>query len=214
MHSDRCPIASAALGAVAGFPAGRLVASHFAVMTRHTAQVLIGGPALVERALGVKAHEGRTRRRGGSREERRHRQHRGRRAGRVQPDAPIPVVPAVERLGDARRALHATTTRSAPKRSCCRSCRAIRTRHSTCAASLSWSWIEVRSSRSAQRFGPSQICGFARLVRPERRRARERLPTLRRGDDRSRLRRSIDASSKCATRSMCRSSISSISRAS
>ena len=48
------PVASAALGAVAGFPAGRLVASHFSVMTRHTAQVLIGGPALVERALGVK----------------------------------------------------------------------------------------------------------------------------------------------------------------
>jgi len=47
------PVASAALGAVAGFPAARLVASHFAVMTRHTAQVLIGGPALVERALGV-----------------------------------------------------------------------------------------------------------------------------------------------------------------
>ena len=48
------PVASAALGAVAGFPAGRLVASHFSVMTAHTAQVLIGGPALVERALGVK----------------------------------------------------------------------------------------------------------------------------------------------------------------
>ncbi len=48
------PIASGAMGAVAGFPAGRLVASHFAVMTRHTAQVLIGGPALVERALGVR----------------------------------------------------------------------------------------------------------------------------------------------------------------
>ena len=48
------PVASAALGAVAGFPAGRLVASHFYVMTEHTAQVLIGGPALVERALGVK----------------------------------------------------------------------------------------------------------------------------------------------------------------
>ena len=48
------PVASAALGAVAGFPAGRLVASHFAVMTRHTSQVLIGGPALVERALGVR----------------------------------------------------------------------------------------------------------------------------------------------------------------
>jgi acetyl-CoA carboxylase carboxyltransferase component len=47
------PIASGAMGAVAGFPAGRLVASHFSVMTRYTAQVLIGGPALVERALGV-----------------------------------------------------------------------------------------------------------------------------------------------------------------
>lgn len=48
------PVVSGAMGAVAGFPAGRLVASHFAVMTRHTAQILIGGPALVERALGVK----------------------------------------------------------------------------------------------------------------------------------------------------------------
>ncbi|MCZ6853465.1 MAG: propionyl-CoA carboxylase, partial [Gammaproteobacteria bacterium] len=37
------PIASGAMGAVAGFPAGRLVASHFAVMTRYTSQVLIGG---------------------------------------------------------------------------------------------------------------------------------------------------------------------------
>jgi acetyl-CoA carboxylase carboxyltransferase component len=46
------PVASAAVGAVAGFPAARLAASHFAVMTRDTAQVLIGGPALVERALG------------------------------------------------------------------------------------------------------------------------------------------------------------------
>ena len=47
------PGVSGAMGAVAGFPAGRLVASHFSVMTKHTAQVLIGGPALVERALGV-----------------------------------------------------------------------------------------------------------------------------------------------------------------
>lgn len=47
------PIASAALGAVAGFPAGRLVASHFAVMVKDTSQVMVGGPALVERALGV-----------------------------------------------------------------------------------------------------------------------------------------------------------------
>jgi len=46
------PVASAALGAVAGFPAARLVASHFSIMTRETAQVMVGGPALVERALG------------------------------------------------------------------------------------------------------------------------------------------------------------------
>jgi acetyl-CoA carboxylase carboxyltransferase component len=51
---DVVPVASAALGAVAGFPAARLAASHFSVMTRHTSQVLIGGPALVERALGEK----------------------------------------------------------------------------------------------------------------------------------------------------------------
>ncbi len=46
------PVASAALGAVAGFPAARLVASHFSVMTRENSQVMIGGPALVARALG------------------------------------------------------------------------------------------------------------------------------------------------------------------
>jgi acetyl-CoA carboxylase carboxyltransferase component len=46
------PVAAAALGSVAGLPAVRLVASHYCVMARHTAQVLAGGPALVERALG------------------------------------------------------------------------------------------------------------------------------------------------------------------
>ena len=48
------PVATAALGAVAGLPAVRLVSSHYCVMTRRTAQVLVGGPALVERALGQK----------------------------------------------------------------------------------------------------------------------------------------------------------------
>ena len=50
---NKVPIASAALGPVAGLPAARLVASHFTVMTKETAQVLIAGPAVVERALGV-----------------------------------------------------------------------------------------------------------------------------------------------------------------
>jgi acetyl-CoA carboxylase carboxyltransferase component len=49
---ETVPVASAALGAVAGFPAARLVASHFSVMTRHTSQVMIAGPAIVERATG------------------------------------------------------------------------------------------------------------------------------------------------------------------
>ena len=47
------PVATAALGPVAGLPAARLVASHFSVMTEN-AQVLIAGPAVVERALHVK----------------------------------------------------------------------------------------------------------------------------------------------------------------
>ena len=50
----KIPVVSAALGPVAGFPAGRLVASHLSIMTKETAQVMIGGPALVRRALGLK----------------------------------------------------------------------------------------------------------------------------------------------------------------
>ncbi len=50
----QAPVVSAAVGAVAGFPAARLVASHFSLMTRGTAQVLVAGPAVVERALGEK----------------------------------------------------------------------------------------------------------------------------------------------------------------
>jgi len=49
------PVVCAALGPCAGFPAGRLAASHFSIMTKETAQVLTGGPALVERAHGDSA---------------------------------------------------------------------------------------------------------------------------------------------------------------
>ncbi len=48
------PVATAAMGAVAGLPAGRLVASHFSVMSKQTAQILTAGPAVVERAMGEK----------------------------------------------------------------------------------------------------------------------------------------------------------------
>ncbi len=50
---NEVPVVSGAMGPVAGFPAGRLVASHFSVMVKTTSQVMVGGPALVERALGV-----------------------------------------------------------------------------------------------------------------------------------------------------------------
>ncbi len=48
------PVAAAALGPIAGMPASRLVASHFSVMARDTAQILVAGPAVVQRALGEK----------------------------------------------------------------------------------------------------------------------------------------------------------------
>ena len=48
------PVATGALGPVAGLPAARLVAAHFSVMARDNAQVMIAGPAVVERALGQK----------------------------------------------------------------------------------------------------------------------------------------------------------------
>ena len=48
------PVATGALGPVAGLPASRFVASHFSVMTKETAQILIAGPAVVERALREK----------------------------------------------------------------------------------------------------------------------------------------------------------------
>ncbi len=50
---NEVPVVSGAMGPVAGFPAGRLVASHFSVMVKGTSQVMVGGPALVKRALGV-----------------------------------------------------------------------------------------------------------------------------------------------------------------
>lgn len=49
---DTAPVVSIACGAVAGFPAARLVASHLSIMNRETSQILIAGPAVVERALG------------------------------------------------------------------------------------------------------------------------------------------------------------------
>ena len=48
------PVVTAALGPVAGLPASRFVASHFSIMSKKTAQILVAGPAVVERALREK----------------------------------------------------------------------------------------------------------------------------------------------------------------
>lgn len=45
------PVVCIALGPCAGFPAGRLVASHLSIMTKDTSQVLTGGPAVVAHAM-------------------------------------------------------------------------------------------------------------------------------------------------------------------
>lgn len=50
---NEVPVVSGAMGPVAGFPAGRLAASHFSVMVKDISQVMVAGPAVVERALGV-----------------------------------------------------------------------------------------------------------------------------------------------------------------
>ena len=157
------PIASAALGAVAGFPAGRLVASHFSVMTRYTAQVLIGGPALVDAGPRRAHDQGRA---GWRRDthQKRHRRQPGRgRRGRVCADPPLSVLPAVQRPGAARRARIVATTRDGRRRRFWTSSRAIPTRPFDARRIVELvmdvgSFFEV-----APFYGRSQICGFARL---------------------------------------------------
>jgi acetyl-CoA carboxylase carboxyltransferase component len=48
----RVPVAAAALGPVAGLGAARVVASHFSVIVRDTAQMFVAGPPVVAAAMG------------------------------------------------------------------------------------------------------------------------------------------------------------------
>ena len=146
-----------------GFPAGRLVASHFSLMTRETAQVLTGGPALVERALGVKLTKEELGgaqvhlRSGvvdnGAEDE----------ADALAPDPPLPLLPAVERVGAgagrglrrpagprARRSSLAILPRNAR--------RAYKVRRIVELVVDRGSFFEL-----APLFGRSQVTGFARL---------------------------------------------------
>ncbi len=49
---SRVPVAAAALGPVAGLGAARVVASHFSVIVRDTAQLFVAGPPVVAAAMG------------------------------------------------------------------------------------------------------------------------------------------------------------------
>lgn len=51
------PVIAAGMGACAGGSAGRLVISHFSIMTKDTACVFAGGPPVVERALGRRVNK-------------------------------------------------------------------------------------------------------------------------------------------------------------
>ena len=159
------PVVSAGLGAVAGLPAARLAASHLAIMTRANSQVLIGGPALVERALGEKK----------TKEE----------LGGAQVHGKSGVVDLVveaedDVFGAIRRFLSYLPTRvgelapratpdwwtigrDAPKKICSRSCRAIAAVSTTCAG-CSRLVFDLGSLYEMSRFyGRSQITALARL---------------------------------------------------
>jgi len=49
---SRVPVATAALGPVAGLGAARVVASHFSVIVKGTAQLFVAGPPVVAAAMG------------------------------------------------------------------------------------------------------------------------------------------------------------------
>ena len=53
-----CPVATAALGPVAGLGAARVVCSHFSVIVRGTAQLFVAGPPVVAAAHGRGARQG------------------------------------------------------------------------------------------------------------------------------------------------------------
>ena len=118
------PVVAAALGPVAGLGAARVVASHFSVIVRDTAQLFVAGPPVVAAAMGETPDKEEL---GGARAQTR--------AGAVDNEAAdeddalaqlrrfLSYLPA-ERLGAAADRVRRTTRRTAASRTCCRSCRA------------------------------------------------------------------------------------------
>ena len=95
------PVVGAALGPCAGLGAARIVASHFSVIVRGNAQMFVAGPPVVAAALNESTRQGGAGRRPRPHTRGRDRQRGRRRARRLRPDPPVPLLPAVERLGGA-----------------------------------------------------------------------------------------------------------------
>ncbi len=98
---SRVPVVAAALGPCAGLGAVRVTMSHFSVIVKGTAQLFIAGPPVVAAAMGESPGQGGARRLADA-DARRSGRQRGRRRGRrARPAAPLPVLPARQRVGGA-----------------------------------------------------------------------------------------------------------------
>ena len=128
------PVASAALGPVAGLPASRLVAAHFAVMTKGKRPGADRRPGGRQTGARRRRDQGGAGRRPGPCKKRRHRQCRRGRSGRAGADPALPVLSAAKRLAGAGARGHGR--RPGPRRrgNCAASCPRTGASSSTCAA--------------------------------------------------------------------------------
>ena len=145
----RVPVVAAALGPVAGLGAARVVASHFSVIVRGTAQLFVAGPPVVAAAMGEAPDKEAL---GGSRS----------RPARAPSTTRPPTrttrsrscgasCPTCRRTsGSCRRSPRATTRPTAARRRCSRSCRATRASPTRCARSSTPSSTAAPSSSSAR----------------------------------------------------------------
>ena len=97
----RVPVVAARARAGGGLGAARVVASHFSVIVRGTAQLVRGRPAGGRRRDGRVARQGGARRLAHADARGRGRQRGGRRGRRARPAQALPLLPAAERVGAA-----------------------------------------------------------------------------------------------------------------
>ena len=157
------PVVAAALGPVAGLGAARVVASHFSVIVRGTAQLFVAGPPVVAAAMGETPDKEEL---GGARAQTR--------AGAVDNEAAdeddalgaaeaLSLLPAVERLGGAadrgRRRPRGPPRGGAARRSS----RATRASPTRCGASSSGVRPRLGLRGRARSTGARSITALARL---------------------------------------------------